>query len=161
MTFAWLRSKSERDATKLIRKDRQHLEARTRRFLKGYLRADDAIKPRFYRVVEDAVERCLIDAGTVQPSPELDDSEIAMATSNAATNVVMETIRSGTDKAPGTFRTDAYATVAIAYRRAAGIYADDQGMQELGTAAVHLLTMATSYVQSQDDDLAPSQALEG
>jgi hypothetical protein len=40
------------------------------------------------------------------------------------------------------FVTDAYATVAVAYHRAAGIYTMDKEMQELGTAAVHLLTMA-------------------
>ena len=62
------------------------------------------------------------------------------------------------NRGPGAFRTDAYATVAIAYRRAAGIYTEDRDMQELGTAAVHLLTMATSYVKSQAKDLSPSDA---
>lgn len=34
---------------------------------------------------------------------------------------------------------------------------DDRDMQELGTAAVHLLTMATSYVNShQDEDQTPT-----
>ena len=45
------------------------------------------------------------------------------------------------------FVTDACATVAIAYHRAAGVYTLDKEMQELGTAAVHLLTMATSYIE--------------
>ena len=49
------------------------------------------------------------------------------------------------------FVTDAYATVGIAYHRAAGVYTMDKEMQELGTAAVHLLTMATSYMSAQDD----------
>ena len=49
------------------------------------------------------------------------------------------------------FITDACATVAIAYHRAAGLYARDKEMQELGTAAVHLLTMATSYMRVQKD----------
>ena len=48
------------------------------------------------------------------------------------------------------FMTDACATVAIAYRRAAGVYIMDSDMLELGTAAVHLLTMATSYSNAQD-----------
>ena len=53
--------------------------------------------------------------------------------------------------------TDAYATIAIAYHRAAGVYIEDHGMQELGTAAVHLLTMATSYVNShQNEDQTPA-----
>ena len=49
--------------------------------------------------------------------------------------------------------TDAYATVAIAYRRASTAYTADKGMQQLGTAAVHLLTIATSYMATQSEDL--------
>ena len=49
------------------------------------------------------------------------------------------------------FVTDAYATVGIAYHRAAGVYTTDKEMQELGTAAVHLLTIATSYMRAQND----------
>jgi len=79
--------------------------------------------------------------------PTLEDAEIAMAISNAATDILL---RPKADDA-GAFRTDAFATVAIAYRRAAGIYAEDQDMRELGTAAVHLLTMATSYLKPQND----------
>ena len=44
----------------------------------------------------------------------------------------------------------AYATVAVAYRRAAGVYAIDEEMQ-LGTAAVHLLTKATSHMKAHPD----------
>ena len=51
----------------------------------------------------------------------------------------------------GDFVTDACATVAIAYHRAAAVYVADADMQELGTAAVHLLTMATSYTNAQND----------
>ena len=49
------------------------------------------------------------------------------------------------------FVTDAYATVGIAYHRAAGVYTMDEEMQELGTAAVHLLTMATSYMRAHNE----------
>jgi hypothetical protein len=49
------------------------------------------------------------------------------------------------------FVTDACATVAIAYHRAAGVYTLDKEMQELGTAAVHLLTMATSYMSAHTE----------
>jgi hypothetical protein len=45
--------------------------------------------------------------------------------------------------------TDAYATVAIAYRRASAAYTFDKEMQKLGTAAVHLVTIATSHVAAQ------------
>jgi hypothetical protein len=51
----------------------------------------------------------------------------------------------------GDFVTDACATVAVAYSRAAGVYKADADMQELGTAAVHLLTMATSYTNAQKE----------
>jgi hypothetical protein len=49
------------------------------------------------------------------------------------------------------FVTDAYATVGIACHRAAGVYTMDKEMQELGTAAIHLLTMATSYMRAHND----------
>jgi hypothetical protein len=49
------------------------------------------------------------------------------------------------------FVTDACATVAIAYHRAAGVYVTDEKMKELGTAAVHLLTMATLYIRAQKE----------
>jgi len=52
------------------------------------------------------------------------------------------------------FVTDACATVAIAYHRAAGVYTFDKEMQELGTAAIHLLTMATSYISAHDTERA-------
>jgi hypothetical protein len=42
--------------------------------------------------------------------------------------------------------------LAIAYHRAAGVYTLDKEMQELGTAAVHLLTMATSYMSAHDTE---------
>jgi len=53
-----------------------------------------------------------------------------------------------------TLTTDAYATVAVAYRRAAGVYAMDEEMQKLGAAAVHPLTMATSYMKANPDENA-------
>lgn len=52
--------------------------------------------------------------------------------------------------------TDAYATVAIAYRRASAAYTVDEEMQKLGTAAVHLVTIATSYVASHSHDILQS-----
>ena len=50
--------------------------------------------------------------------------------------------------------TDAYATVALAYRRASTAYTLDKEMQQLGTAAVHLLTIATSHMAAQSADTA-------
>jgi hypothetical protein len=51
----------------------------------------------------------------------------------------------------GSLITDAYATVAIAHRRASAAYTGDEEMKKLGTAAVHLLTIATSYMAAQAD----------
>ena len=50
----------------------------------------------------------------------------------------------------GNFVTDSCATLAIAYHRAAGVYEKDDEMKELGTAAAHLLTMATSYTNGHE-----------
>jgi hypothetical protein len=50
--------------------------------------------------------------------------------------------------------TDAYATVAVAHRRAGAVYTVDEEMQQLGTAAVHLLTIATSYMAAQSQEIA-------
>ena len=144
--FAWLRSKS-RERRKTVKLDRQHLEIRVRRFLTGYLDADETRKPHFYRAVEDASKKC-------QPavSAGLEDSRIAEAASQSAMKMVLDRAsRIKEDDRIGNFVTDACATVAVAYHRAAGIYVDDEKMQELGTAAVHLLTMATSYTNAHEE----------
>jgi len=66
--------------------------------------------------------------------------------------MVLEREERGKDDRTADFVTDACATVAIAYHRAAGVYAIDKEMQELGTAAVHLLTSATSYISAHDTE---------
>jgi len=150
--FSWFKSKRARLQSNLIRSDRKYLEARSRRFLQSYLKADESRKPHFYRAVENAVHKCQADAGVDQPSIEYEDAEIATATSSAAMKIVLERIGHNEGDGNAAFLTDAYATIAIAYHRAAGVYTEDLGMQELGTAAVHLLTMATSYVNSHQDE---------
>jgi hypothetical protein len=145
--FGWF--KSERlERRKKIRQDRKHLEERARRFLKSYLAADDTRKPQFYRAVEDISKKC-------QPaeSPlDMDDRRFAEATSLAALQMVLDRVErfSADDKVDG-FVTDACATVAVAYHHAAGVYVADDKMKKLGTAAVHLLTMATLYIRAQKE----------
>ena len=134
-----------------IRFDQKHLEERARRFLKGYLEADDSRKPQFYRAVEAISKKCQpVDLNLDEP--DLNDRRIAEATSEAAIQMVHDHDyrRKGNDRT-AEFVTDASATVAIAYRRAAGVYVADEKMQELGTAAVHLLTMATSFTGTQKE----------
>ena len=150
MIYGWFRSKDARDRSRLIKKDREHLEARARHFLKSFLKADESGKAQFYRVVEDAVQRCQADAGVGQPSTELEDQEVARATSAEAMKILLALENNEADS-NATFIIDAYATVAIAYHRAAGFYGEDKPMLELGTAAVHLLTMATSYTKQLPD----------
>ena len=150
MMFGWFKSEQRGRRTK-VKLDRKHLEARARRFLKSYLKASEPQKPQFYRAVEEASKQCQPAKAGV-PSSELGDAQIAEATSNAAMKMVVERQRDVLKKGDRTaeFVTDAYATVGIAYHRAAGVYTMDTEMQELGTAAVHLLTMATSYMNAHN-----------
>jgi hypothetical protein len=152
MVFGWFKSE-QRDRRRKVRLDRKHLEARARRFLKGYLEADEAQKPQFYRAVEEASKQCQ-PAKSGVPSSELGDAQIAEATSNAAMKVVVARQQRSVlkkDDRVADFVTDAFATVGIAYHRAAGVFTMDEEMQELGTAAVHLLTIATSYMRAHNE----------
>ena len=138
-----------REQRRKVRLDRKHLAARSRRFLRNYLNADDRQKPGYYRVVVNASAECRPKSGL--SSPGRSDAEIAEATSDAALTVVLERVRARNNDSADDFVTDAYATVGVAYHRAAGLYSADRTMQKLGTAAVHLLTMATSYTGGQSD----------
>ena len=148
--FGWLNS-ADREKRRKVRFDRKHLEPKTRRFLIRYLAADQAQKAKFYRAVEDISRKCQPSPGL--PSPEWDDVQVANATSDAAMKMVLANEKRGKRKKDhiSNFDTDACATVAVAYRRAAGVYTIDKEMQELGTAAVHFLTMATSYVMAHKE----------
>lgn len=146
--FGWLNSKS-RKRRKAVKLDRKHLEQRARRFLTGYLEANEARKAHFYRAVEDASKKC--QPADSLAKPDVKDRDVAEAVSKAAMTIVLDrTDKIQKDDRVGGFVTDAYAAVAVAYHRAAGAYVEDAEMTELGTAAVHLLTMATSYMNAQD-----------
>jgi hypothetical protein len=152
VVFGWFKSE-RREQRKKVRLDRKHLEARARRFLENYLKADEARKPQFYRAVEEASKQCQPAESGLPPS-ELADAQIAEATSGAAMKMVLareERRALKKDDRTADFVTDACATVGMAYHRAAGVYAMDKEMEQLGTAAVHLLTMATSYMRAQKE----------
>ena len=152
MVFSWFRSE-QRERRRKVKLDRKHLEARSRRFLRRYLNADETLKPQFYRAVEEMSKQCQpVKSGL--PPPELEDAQIAEATSSAAMKMVLareERSALKKDDRISDFVTDAYATVGIAYHRAAGVYTTDKEMQELGTAAVHLLTIAISYMRAHNE----------
>ncbi|MBR1143043.1 hypothetical protein [Bradyrhizobium sp. AUGA SZCCT0431] len=147
--FSWFRLNRQRGK---IREDRKYLEPRVRRFLRDYLSSDEIQKRRYYEVVAGAAAGC-------QPSitdSKLESVQFAQASAEVALKVVKVRVRRGiddNDEIKGLI-TDAYATVAIAYRRAAAAYTMDEEMLQLGTAAVHLLTIATSYMTAQSEDIA-------
>jgi hypothetical protein len=149
--FSWRWPQSERgERRSKVRRDRKYLEPRSRRFLKIYLNAGETRKPAFYKVLQEASRQCFPTQSGL-PSPDLDDTEIAEATSSAAMKAVLERAIFQKGDRTADFVTDAYATVGVAYHRAAGVYVLDKDMQELGTAAVHLLTIATSYMARHHD----------
>src|SRR3954451_895312 len=77
--FGWLKFE-QRARRKTVKLDRTHLEARTRRFLKAYLAADETRKPPFYHAVEDASAKC----HPPNTDYQLEDAEMAEATSRVA-----------------------------------------------------------------------------
>jgi hypothetical protein len=147
--FARLRISFQR--RRITRQDRELLETRARRFLNRYLSAnDDTDNDRYYEALAAAAAAC-------QPKNVVsyfENLEVAEITAEAASAVVrrrLEKPEAQTDA----FITDACATVAVGYRRAAGIYARDHEMRTLGTAAVHLLTMATSRGMAKSKQESP------
>ena len=146
--FSW--SKINRQRRRIVREDRRYLEARVRRFLSDYLSATDVQKSRYYEVVAGASAGCYPENSVSY----LQNIRIAEMTAETANAVVKRRLQAEKDSHDSLerFITDAYATAAVAYRRAAGIYIGDKQMQKLGTAAVHLLTMATSRMMAKSKD---------
>jgi hypothetical protein len=149
------RLKIKRERRRITRQDRQYLEAGVRYFLNEYLSANDIEKDRYFEVVAGIATAC-------QPKNVLSYSanlQVAGMTAEAASTVARSRIRAERhrDIETNPFLTDACATVAVAFRRAAGIYVDDEQMQTLGTAAVHLVIMATfrRMVKSKSEHESP------
>ena len=115
--------------------------------MKSYLSADAPRKQRYYEVIAGAAAACHPDVS----DPNLESALLNNAAAEAALKVVKVRARQAIDENDrlAELITDAYATVAIAYRRASTAYTADKEMQQLGTAAVHLLTIATSYVAAK------------
>src|SRR5579859_6716160 len=85
--FSWLKSE-RRERRRRVKLDRKYLEARSRRFLKIYLDADETRKAQFYRAVEEASKQCQ-PAHSGLPPFELEDAQIAEATWRAAMKMVL------------------------------------------------------------------------
>jgi hypothetical protein len=119
--------------------------------LRGYLSSDLPRKHRYYEVIAGAVAAC--EPGI--DDANLDDALRTQVVAGAALRVVKQReLQAVADKDQmAAFITDAYATVAIANRRASAAYGVDSEMQQLGTAAVHLVTIATSFMARGEQDL--------
>lgn len=131
------------------RQDRRELQARARRLLQSYLRSDEEEKQRYYQVIAGAAAACQGDVS----DPTVGNEMLARQSAEIATKVVKSRLRHGMDELDhsAVLITDAYATVAIAYRRAAADYTTDKEMERLGTAAVHLVTIANSYMNAESE----------
>ena len=138
--FHWF--KVDRRRRKILSEDQKYLEVGARSFLSNYLRANEAEKELYYDAVAGASAGC----HPTNAVSQLDSKQVAEMTADLASRVARQRQRriEYNNNDLEKFITDAYATTAIAYRRAAGIYVDHQRMLALGTAVVHLLTMATS-----------------
>ena len=121
--------------------------------MKGYLSADAPRKQRYYEVIAGATRACEPDVS----NPNLENAKLTQAAAETALKVVKlrEHQRIADNDQVASLITDAYATVAVAYRRASAAYTVDEEVQKLGTAAVHLLTIATSYMAAQSAEIAP------
>jgi hypothetical protein len=140
--FGWF-NPEKREQHRKIRLHRKHLAPRSRRFLRNYLSAGEKRKPGYYRVLDQLTRDCR--PASVVSSPQMTDREIAQAAADAAMTKVLERLRAKNTSGADDFVTDACATIAIAFHRSAGVYSSEPAMQKLGTAAVHLLTIATSF----------------
>ena len=125
-----------------------------RRLLKNYLSADGPRKQQYYEVIAGAAAACQLGVS----DPKLEDVQLSQTSAETALKVVKLRERQAIDDNDplAALITDAYATVAVAYRRASTVYLGDEEMQRLGTAAVHLLTIATSYMAAQSEEVAPN-----
>lgn len=113
-------------------------------------------KQKYYELVAGAAAGC-------QPhlsNPHLNNTGLSKTIAETALKVVKAREGQATLEPSAISITDAYATVTMAYRRAAAIYVLDEELQQIGTAAVHLVTMANSYMaaaHSTDSTLASRQ----
>src|SRR5882724_508359 len=145
MVIGWFASE-RRERRRKVRLDRKHLEPRARRFLKIYLNADETRKPEFYQAVQEASEQCR-PSGSSLPPLELEDAQVAEATSSAAMQIVLE--RSALNKSDrnSDFVTDAWITLLARLRRALAA-------QQLQQTFCH--TLASKFVKARESQFQVS-----
>src|SRR6202008_3600106 len=124
--LSWFRSDRRRKA---VREDRKYIVPRARRFLLSYLSSDDLQKQQYLELVAGAAAAC-------QPptsDPDLENTELSKVIAETALRVVKvrERKAAANNDQLAISSTDAYATVAMAYRRAAAVYVLDEEMQQI------------------------------
>ncbi|WP_409190861.1 hypothetical protein [Bradyrhizobium sp. RDM4] len=121
--------------------------------MQSYLTSSELQKQQYYQVIAGAAAAC--QPGVSDPS--LENEKLADLAAEAAMNVVKSRLRKAKDNHDhsAVLITDAYPTVAIAYRRAAAAYTADKEMEQLGTAAVHLVTVANSFMNAESEQPTP------
>jgi hypothetical protein len=161
--FGWFKIKRQR---RRLLEDRD-LELRARRFLSGYQSAIGTQKHRYYDVVAGVSAAC----HPANANSSLDGARMSKNAAKAAGTVVRRPTRIQTANLRNQivaaeidrFITDAYATAAVAYGHAAGVYVNNERMQSLGTEAGHLVKTAISQAASKRSvpgaRLPPWQAL--
>jgi hypothetical protein len=131
--------------------DRKRLEPKVRRFLLAYLDAALEQKARYREAISDAAQRCRTAA---DPAELL--SNASAATANAAARIVLEIdaecgmkeLRFGLADPTLGFAADTYAAVAMGFRCVAGAYAEDQALENLGTAAAKMIILAQRSIRT-------------
>ena len=145
--FGWFKMKRQR--SRRTSEDR-YLGVRARRFLSGYQSATGTQKTRYYDVVAGASAACHAPhaaswSESVRVAEDAARAAKTVVNTRGQVNLGNQIVAAQIDR----FITDAYATAAIAYGHAAGVYVDDEQMQSLGTEAGHLLTTAISRAASK------------
>jgi len=137
---------------KAIREDRKFILGPAQRFLTTYLASDGLQKQQYYEVIAGAAAACQPECSDLYP----ENTELCKEIAQKAVRVVKSRERRPTsDNGPlEQLITDAYATVALAYRRAAAVYILDAEMQQIATAAVHMVTIANSYNRRDLDNFS-------
>ena len=138
----------------LYAEDSKHLAGKARNYLNDYLDADPQYKDHVRRAVAVAAQRCREIAGINQYWSALDqrtqnsDARATIDASAVAIRIAMQGTQTArkapNDDADDSFNTATYATIALAYRSAAGIYRENSQLNSLGAAALMLVAISES-----------------
>lgn len=146
MVISWI--KRTRATSKLLALDRKYLQQGAQRALNNYLDSSSTSKEQYRRALALAARQCRELAG-VQSYWVNADSRTANGDAKAAIDASQVAVKfvTGDSDLNGKLGNsglllDTFASVAVAYRFAAGMYEDASEMQRVGNAAFMLLNVA-------------------